>query len=433
MIMLKNNFSDFCQELKIDNLNEIEVTIGEIAKKLNSYYYNTDSDNTSHIYTVGSIGRETAIKNSSDVDLIFNLPEDTYKRFNDYDGNGQSSLLQEVKGVLEKRYPKTKIRGDGQVVVIEFQKYTVELVPGFKQTDNSFKYPDTHDGGSWKKTDPISEQKECSNANESSNGIYYDFCHLIRAWKNQIGFKFGGLLIDTLVYNHFKENDYYKDCTCENYLEILKNTFDYLKSQNKEQSFWYAVGSNQKVYNSGNGKFVTKAKSAYKKIDEATDDTIIDILVELFGKDFDSQKITENCSAYSIHSYKNTEQFIEELFPVDILYTLSIDCSVTQNGFRDFLLKRALLENHILRHNKNLRFFIDYNDVPQPYEIYWKVRNVGKVAEQRDNIRGQINKTNLDYQKEKTSFRGPHFVECFIVKNGLCVARARIDVPIGEC
>ena len=48
---------------------------------------------------------------------------------------------------LKERYPKTDISGDGQVVVIEFNHYTVELVPGFKQPDNRFKYPDTHDGG----------------------------------------------------------------------------------------------------------------------------------------------------------------------------------------------------------------------------------------------------------------------------------------------
>ena len=90
------------------------------------------------------------------------------------------------------------------------------------------------------------------------------------------------------------------------------------------------------------------------------------------------------------------------------------------------------MENHILRHNKSLRFFIDRIDVPKPYDIYWKVRNVGAVAEEKDQIRGQINRTNLDYQKEKTSFRGSHFVECYIIKNQVCVARARIDVPIGS-
>lgn len=27
---------------------------------------------------------------------------------------------------------------------------------------------------------------------------------------------------------------------------------------------------------------------------------------------------------------------------------------------------------------------------------------------------------------------GPHFVECYIIKNGVCVASGHIDVPIGH-
>ena len=96
------------------------------------------------------------------LDIIFDLPSEVYDKFDDYTSNGQSALLQEVKGVLQERYPKTDIRGDGQVVVIEFTAYTVEFVPGFKQSDDRFKYPDTHDGGSWKYTNPIAEQEKCT-------------------------------------------------------------------------------------------------------------------------------------------------------------------------------------------------------------------------------------------------------------------------------
>ncbi|MBR0340863.1 MAG: hypothetical protein IJH64_01160 [Oscillospiraceae bacterium] len=31
---------------------------------------------------------------------------------------------------------------------------------------------------------------------------------------------------------------------------------------------------------------------------------------------------------------------------------------------------------------------------------------------------------------ERTDFYGPHYVECYIIKNGICVARAKVDVPI---
>ena len=122
----------------------MEKTAGEIAKKPNKHYYELDSDTSTHLYIVGSVGRQTAIKGSSDLDIIFDLPQSIYTKYDNYISNGQSALLQDVKSVLQERYPKTDISGDGQVVVIAFEKYTIELVPAFKNSDDSFKYPDTH-------------------------------------------------------------------------------------------------------------------------------------------------------------------------------------------------------------------------------------------------------------------------------------------------
>lgn len=86
--------------------------------------YDLEKDDTSHLYIVGSVGRKTAIKGISDLDILFDLPSDTYKKFDAYQSNGQSALLQEVKESLQERYPKTDISGDGQVVVIEFNHYS---------------------------------------------------------------------------------------------------------------------------------------------------------------------------------------------------------------------------------------------------------------------------------------------------------------------
>lgn len=420
-------------------------TAGEIAKKLNNHYYGSSGDTDSHMYIVGSVGRKTAIKGSSDLDLLFDLPDEVYKQYDNYESNGQSALLQDVKDVLLERYPNTDIGGDGQVVVIAFKKYTVELVPGFRQSDDKFKFPDTHVGGTWKYTEPLSEQAECYNCNVSSNGIYYDFCHILRSWKNKIGFKIGGLLIDTLTYNFFKDNNWFSESSSSDYLQILTDLFKYLKNQDHSQKYWFAMGSNQQVSNSDNGAFVAKAEKAYKKLDGTTDSTpeINDTLRELLGNDFpksaaaDGNKSNSDFKeSFAASKYKrgsNTEQFIEELVPVDVRYNLRIDCEVKHIGWRSFSLRNFLShKNGLLCHNMKLRFFIVNTDCPTPYDIYWKVRNVGDEAIRRNMIRGQIEKTNRKERFEHTDFAGAHFVECYLVKNGVCVAKDHINVPIGN-
>lgn len=437
---LIKDFETFCSNIQLDNFDDMKKTTGEIAKKLNKNYYNLDDEKEDHMYIVGSVGRNTAINGNSDLDILFDLPSDVYNRYDAYEGNGQSALLQDVKKVLKEKYPNTDIRGDGQVVVIAFNKYTVELVPGFKQSDERFKYPDTHDGGKWKYTDPLSEQQACAECESESNQKYYDFCHILRSWKNHIGFKMGGLLIDTLTYDFFEDNDYFVGDSEKNYLEILIALFEYLKNQDKDRSYWYAMGSNQKVYNSDNGKFVSKAKKAYNKIKDLTieSENANKKLRQLLGNSFPKaeDKSEEFAQQFNKKKYyvrgASTEEFIDEIFNVDIRYNLEIDCNVTQDGWRPFLLRKHLKErNTPLRSNKELDFYIATTDCLKPYNVYWKVRNVGDEAIKRNMVRGEIFKESGSHHKEITQFKGEHYVECYLVKNNVCVARDKIEVPIG--
>lgn len=432
---LSDDFEGFIKELIPDKLEVMKTTTGEIAKKLNKNYYDLDGNTSEHMYIVGSVGRGTSIKGASDLDLLFDLPSDIYKKYDNYgeNSNGQSALLQEVKNVLLERYPKTQISGDGQVVVIAFTNYTVELVPGFKQNDGSFKYPDTHDGGSWKITNPMPEIEESQTMAEDTNNNFVYICNMVRSWKNHIGFKLGGLLIDTLVYKFLNENDVYKTIDYDEYFDMIKCLFAYLKDLNKEQSYWYALGSNQKVYNCDNGKFITNAQNAYDKISsyDGTEDDVNNKLREIFGNDFpESALVAKN--QYELSVYR-TEQFIEKMFPVDIRYNLDIDCEVTQEGFRPHYLRYMLSHGLLLMKNKSLKFEIKDCDIPDGVEtcdIYWKVRNVGAEAIRLDQIRGQVIKTNSKIHRERTSFRGAHYVECYLIKNGICIAKDRIEVPI---
>ena len=438
---LETDFEIFIGNLEPTNISEMEITVGEIAKKLNKNYYDLDSDKISHMYIVGSVGRGTAIKGVSDLDILFDLPVEVFKRFDAYKEKKQSSLLQEVKNVLKVRYPNTDISGDGQVVVIKFNKYTVELVPGFKQSDDRFKYPDTNNGGSWKYTDPLPEISESKRTAEDTDNNFKYIANMLRAWKNKQGFKFGGLLIDTITYKFLNEKTDYRDIGFDSYLDMTKALFEYIKGLNKDQSYWYALGSNQQVYNCDNGKFITKAEKAYKKIKDLTANSsdVNKKLRQVFGIQFPKKVTAENrayTSSYNQKYYNDTEEFIEDYFTVDIKYNISIDCKITQDGFRPMLLKKLLRDKMFLAIKKHFEFYIDSMDSEikkeAPYDIYWKVKNEGQEAIKRDCIRGQIKRTNTKSINESSDFIGEHYVECYIVKNGICIAKDHIDVPISN-
>lgn len=146
--------------------------------------------------------------------------------------------------------------------------------------------------------------------------------------------------------------------------------------------------------------------------------------------------IVENSASLETRSYKDTEQFIENLFPVLEIYNVDIDCRVSEDGFRDMPLYQ-----YLERHLRGFSRFIPFNfkvkckvgntDCPSYDKVLWKVRNVGEVAENKDCIRGQIEERTHEII-EPTSFQGTHYIECYLIKDEVCVAIGRVDVPIGK-
>lgn len=420
-------FIDFCNNLKISNKEEISNRYRRITKKLNQKYYESNSEIKNSLQ-VGSYGRGTGVDGISDLDMVFELPWDIYNKYDNYETNGQSALLQDVKKCIKETYPNTEIRGDGQVVVVKFNNYAIEVVPGFLDNDDkSYIYPDSNDGGKWKVTKPRAEIEAINNFDTNMNGNLKRLCQMIRAWRNKHGINMCGLLIDTFCFNFFKETDYYNDKSYSKYDIMVRDFFKYLKTEDDEQKFWYAFGSNQKVYKGD--KFTKNAKKAYnlslEAIEKEENNTVYSIWRDIFGTMFPyytrEEKIAE------AKKFTDTEQFIEDFFKVDIRYSLKIDCKVKQEGFR----KKLLSKLSFLKRGERLRFFIKYHNVPTPYEVKWKVRNLGKEAIRRDSIRGKIlDDMGNEERIESSDFKGNHYVECFIIKNNTCVARDKIEVPI---
>ena len=257
---LSDWFSSFCSNLTVKDEATISSRYKSITKRLNTDFWNTESD-TSHSLYVGSYGRNTAIQGFSDLDMIFQLPYSVYEQYNKYIGNGQSALLQAVKTSIEKTYSTTSIRGDGQVIVVPFTDgISFEVVPAFTNTDDSYTFPDSSGGGSWKKTNPKPEIQAIRDRNNSCNGNLVRLCRMMRSWKGKWDVPIGGLLIDTLAYQ-FIENWEYRDKSYVYYDYMCRDFFKWMSEQDSEQEYWKAPGSGQYVY--GKGLFQYKAKRCY--------------------------------------------------------------------------------------------------------------------------------------------------------------------------
>lgn len=80
-----------------------------------------------------------------------------------------------------------------------------------------------------------------------------------------------------------------------------------------------------------------------------------------------------------------------------------------------------------LNKNGNLKFEVKANNLKK-YEIYWQVTNTGKEAVDANCLRGDFYQSNLvegkRIRKESTSYTGHHYVEAFLVKDGICYGKS---------
>ena len=114
--------------------------VSGIVRHLNQKYWGVDSDDA-HFLIEGSWGKDTQTRPPRDVDLLYVLPYDVYQRFEVRQGNQQSQLVLEIKGTLKDLHQNTRMRGDGQVVIVDFANaHGVEVLPAFELQNGQVLY-----------------------------------------------------------------------------------------------------------------------------------------------------------------------------------------------------------------------------------------------------------------------------------------------------
>lgn len=426
MSQVSEIFDGLIANLKVDNGHTIAARRDEMAKTLNKEFRDLEGS-TSNRLMVGSYGRWTAIKGISDLDLLYILPASLRPEY-EKEG-GPSKVLARTRLAIQSRYPKTSISVDRLVVVVRFTNFMFEVQPVFENDDRSFSYPDTY-SDTWKITKPREEIEAISADDSLADGNLRGLCKLARAWKNRHGVGMGGLLIDTLAYNFMRKYPHHRSAAYATYDVMVRDFFLYLSVED-DHEFYAAPGSRQRVR--VKKKFQRKAKKAYElciaAIEGNGQQNAYKKWRSIFGNSVPRVGIVRE--SFTASAFTNTEEFIEDRFPVDVRYNVTIDCTVTQDGFRPVSLRSLVSSVKNLPPRKQLDFKIVDSDVPVPYEVRWKVLNRGPIAEARDTVRGQIIDPNRGHDRhEVTSFRGHHHVECYVLKNGVVVARDDIAVPI---
>lgn len=416
------------------------INIDRLKKGLNEYNKDNDTEiKLAENIEQGSVAMGTVTQNDAkdydiDVAIIFDkdkLPDGTTKTKNII----TDSLRRKTSQFNTEPEKKTNC-----IRIIYEEGYHIDFAI-YRRDKNIFEeYEYEHCGSEWRKRDPKAINNWFIDSNKSSKDdnlrkvvrLMKMFSKSRDSWDMP-----GGLIQSVLVeeclseYDKLDETFYYTMTAIKNRLSWNKNIYNPVSNE----SIIYTEKDKNCVENLYNRlkNYLDKLNVLFN--DDCTEEAAIDAWSDFFNSIYWSNLLSESLeesSASLLFHYNDTEEYIEEKYVVNNRYNLKIDCKVTQ-GWNQIDLTQMLRLGIPIKTGSDLLFYIKYNDVPSFFQIFWKVRNRGKVAEQRNMIRGKIIKDDGSEKNSETAdFVRPHFVECFIVKDGKCVARDRINVPISN-
>ncbi|MFN4057783.1 MAG: SMODS domain-containing nucleotidyltransferase [Roseinatronobacter sp.] len=250
------------------SLTEAQKTAGaerraSVVRALNSHYWGSSSDTANAKY-IGSWGKFTRIRPPRDVDVLFELPQSVYEKYQNRAGNKQSQLLQEVKGVLAAKFPSTDIRGDGPVVKVPFTSYNVELVPAFPLKGGGYWVCMTNDGGQYKKADYDAEMKVVKDSNDLTKGNTRNLVRMMKCWQGYCDVPLKSFWIE-LIAIEFLQTWEHRDKSSTYYDWMVRDFLKHLEG--KVYGNVYAPGTYEQMY-LGNA-WLSKAQSARQRAEKA--------------------------------------------------------------------------------------------------------------------------------------------------------------------
>lgn len=172
--------------------------------------------------------------------------------------------------------------------------------------------------------------------------------------------------------------------------------------------------------------------------DEQEEQSIVELLAPRLGRRLIERSANMNDRVHNAVQLRQSSNLPTDLldaphrrpprWPVNLRHKLKLtEAKYIQNGFRpaDFQSGEIIPKGSRLR-------FVAQTDVPRPYKLYWQVVNTGDSAKAARHLRGNFDEGVLEQgalvREETAKYPGFHSIQCFIVKDGNCIARSDLMV-----
>jgi hypothetical protein len=392
----------------------------------------------------GSFAHRTIIKplsgNDFDADVLLPMAEK--------DEWEPKKYTLELKKALDAvpRYAEKTVLGKRCVTIDFANDFHIDVVPFIERADG-LTYITHRTRNEFIRQDPTAFTEWFNEQNNTTNGHLVRVTRLVKWLRDRSSIDCPSVVLTALLAERVKSfagiDDYGNVATT--FTALLEDLRDYLALHSVPPWVDDRIGQNladrltQTGFDNLKSQLKRWARLAREALDAAASESV-DKWEKLFGDSFGAGSTSSTLTSSSASAMPTYEH---QMVPWELTITEQLGYPEHRTAADSFRIvakmsptKRGRGRYRPLSANGNfvpvgrdLRFEIDACTVQEPYDVYWKVRNAGPEAARRKAFRGEILKRG-HLIHEASDFPGPHWVQAWIVKDGVAVATATQDVII---
>jgi len=389
----------------------------------------------------GSFAHRTIIRpftgNDFDADVLLPMEEQ--------DGWEPKKYTIELQKALDAthRYA-AKTRLGKRCVTIEYANdFHIDVVPYITRADG-LSYITHRRNNEFLRCDPVAFTTWIEDLTRTTNGHLVRVIRLVKYLRDRSSIDVPSVVLTALLAERvhiFGENDEYNN-VATTLVTLVEALNDYIGPMTERPWVDDRIGQNlaDRLTASGFKNLQSQVKTWAQKIRAAVDADAaesVEAWQKVFGANFGASHVEKALLASGTETYEHRIAPGEQLLDRDLGIPIRLDkqhrvrvvgrASANARGRGRFRPLSA--SGNLVRTNRDLVFSIEDCTVPAPFEIYWKVRNAGPEAASRKMFRGAIDQGDAQIT-ESSNFAGSHWVEAWIVKDGVAVARDLQEVTI---
>lgn len=390
----------------------------------------------------GSFAHKTIIRpygeNDFDADVLLPIEEQ-----DDWEPKKYTVELQKALEASSRYADKTILKK--RCVTVDYANdFHIDVVPFVTRSDGNT-YITHRTENEFIRCDPVAFTTWIDEQTRTTNGHLIRVIRLVKYLRDRSSIDVPSVVLAALlaerVHSFAGVDDYGNVATT--LVSLIEDLNDYIGPMTLRPWVDDRIGQNlaDRLTETGFKNLQSQVKTWARKMREALDaesSESVEKWRSVFGDGFGADKIESAVLASAqVPTYEKRtapgEQFLDRDFDIplrlDPAHRFRVVGRAASSGRARGRFRPISAGGNHVRIGRALQFTVEGCTVPPPFDVYWKVRNAGEEAASREMFRGEIRRGDLTIS-EQSNFPGSHWVQAWVVKDGVAVATDTQDVTI---